>query len=185
MNLHEEIAVTAELTGTNLSESAAEIMTTELAAYPTGQVLEALKRCRRELKGRLTMAAVLERLDDGRPGAEEAWAMLPLDENSTAAWTAEMSQAFGVVLRMIDAGEMVAARMAFKETYQRLVQQARDAAQPVHWMVTLGHDPAGREGPLIAAVERGRITLKAASDLCPALPQIDAEVMLRIAGAHR
>lgn len=173
MNLHEEIAVTAELTGTSLSEAAAEIMTTELAAYPLAQVLGALKRCRREVKGRLTMAAVLERLDDGRPGAEEAWAMLPMREGDTAVWTAEMSQAFGVVVSMIDAGELVAARMAFKETYSRLVSQARDARQPVHWMVTLGHDAAGRSGPLLRAVEAGRISHEEAASHCRALPAPD------------
>ena len=75
--LAEALAVTAELTGTELSVAAAKVMATDLAAYPRQQVLGALARCRRELKTRLTMAAVIERLDDGRPGAEEAWAMIP------------------------------------------------------------------------------------------------------------
>lgn len=177
--LHEEIAVTAELTGTSLSEGAAEIMTTELAAYPRDQVLGALARCRKELKTRLTMAAVIERLDDGRPGPEEAWAMLPMREADTAVWTAEMSQAFGVAIRMIDAGEHVAARMAFKETYTRMVSQARDKRAPVEWHVTLGHDPAGRTGKLKQAVEQGRLSLSDACSYCPELagPELDLELL--------
>ena len=78
--LNEAIAVTAELTGTVLSKVAAQVMAEDLARYPEAQVMGALTRCRRELKGRLTIADVISRLDDGRPGVEEAWAMLPKDE---------------------------------------------------------------------------------------------------------
>ena len=80
VELLQALAVTAELTGTELSEPAARVMANDLAAYPVQQVLGALTRCRRELKGRLTVAAILERLDDGRPGPNEAWAMIPQDE---------------------------------------------------------------------------------------------------------
>lgn len=168
--LAEEVAITAELTGTTMSEAAAEVMGIELSAYNRAQVLGALRKCRRELKSRLTIASVIERLDDGRPGSEEAWAMIPMHESATSVWTGEMSQAFGVALRLIESGDVVAARMAFKETYQRMVQQARDKRQAVEWMVTLGHDPGGRERPLLAAVEAGRLTLGDARNYCPALP---------------
>lgn len=183
--LAEEIAITAELTATELSIGAARAMAGELAAYDRAQVLGALRKCRRELKGRLTIAAVLERLDDGRPGAEEAWAMIPMNEFTTSVWTVEMSQAFGVALRLIEAGEVVAARMAFKETYQRMVQQARDKRQPVEWMVTLGHDPGGREGPLLAAVEAGRLTLSDARNYCPALPAPCKQIEMLLRGVEQ
>jgi hypothetical protein len=47
--------------------------------------------------------------------------------------------------------------MAFKEAYQREVQQARDAGAQVRWVATLGHDVEGRERVLQLAVEKGRL----------------------------
>ena len=167
--LVEPLMLTAEVCGTDLSEGAATMIAGELAEYDRNQVMSALRKCRLELKGRLTMAAIIERLDDGRPGAEEAWAMIPFDEATSAVWTTEMSQAFGVAIRLIDAGDMVGARMAFKETYQRMVSQARDKGELVEWTVTLGHDPSRRDAALMDAVEKGRLTLPQARQYSPTL----------------
>ena len=167
--LVEPLMLTAEVCGTDLSEGAATMIAGELAEYDRNQVMSALRKCRLELKGRLTMAAIIERLDDGRPGAEEAWAMIPYNEATSAVWTTEMAQAFGVALRLVDAGDMVGARMAFKETYLRMVSQARDKGDPVEWTVTLGHDPGGRDVVLMDAVEKGRLTLREARQYSPTL----------------
>ena len=158
IDLVQAIAVTSELCGRTLSPEAAKIFVADLAPYPELQVAAALVRCRKEVRGMLTLSDVISRLDDGRPGVEEAWAMLPMSERQSAVWTTEMSLAFGIALPLIGAGEIVAARMAFKETYLRLVSQARDAARPVQWLATLGHDPAGRESVLLQAVSLGRLT---------------------------
>jgi len=165
--LLEAIAVTAELTQTVLSKAAAKVMADDLANYPEPQVLAALTRCRRELKGRLTIADVLTRLDDGRPGPEEAWAMLPRDEATTVVWTEEMATAMGVAQPLLDKGEDIPARMAFKEAYTKLVQEARDARRPVKWTASLGHDPRGREQVLTEAVERGRLPAAHVAGLLP------------------
>lgn len=178
------IAVTAELCGRVFSEAAAQVFVDDLKNYPEPQVLEALVRCRKEVRGMLTLQDVVSRLEDGRPGPEEAWAMIPIREDQSAVWTVEMSQSFGVALPLINEGEMVAARMAFKENYQRMVSQARDKAKSVHWMVTLGHDPAGREPVLREAVARGRISVEDARGYCPALLAPSEEV-LRIEGPER
>lgn len=161
------IAVTCELTGTNLSEGAARVLANDLTAYPEAQILGALSRCRKELKGRLTVADVISRLDDGRPGPEEAWAMLPRDEASSVVWTAEMSEAWGVALPLLNAGEHVGARMAFLERYRALVQCARDEAKPVRWAPSLGTNELDRERALIDAAERGRLTHEHVSGLLP------------------
>jgi hypothetical protein len=153
--LLEAIAVTAELTGTTLSEPAAKVMASDLARYPEGQLLEALTRCRRELRGRLTIADVVGRLDDGRPGPEEAWAMIPPDEAGSVVWTEEMAQAYGVACGATD---RIQARMAFLEAYRDRVRRSRDDGTPVKWTPSLGHDPAGREQALVAAMDAGRIT---------------------------
>lgn len=173
-NLIKAIAVTSELCGRTFSEAAAAVFLSDLAAYPEHQVMKALTRCRKEVRGILTLQDVVSRIEDGRPGVEEAWAMLPYSEDTSAVWTTEMSQAFGVAVRLIDAGAMVEARMAFKETYLRLVTQARDAGIPVEWHVTLGHDVRGRESVLIAAVDAGRLTYEHAKQFIPELPMKSA-----------
>lgn len=165
--LIEAIAVTAELTGTTLSKAAAKVFAEDLSRFPEAQVLGALVRCRKELKGRLTLADVIARLEDGRPGPEEAWAMLPRDEATTVVWTDEMRFAWGVALPLLDAP--VQARMAFLERYRMLVQKARDEGTPVHWEPSLGHDPHGREQVLIEAAEKGRLTAQHVAGLLPYL----------------
>jgi hypothetical protein len=176
------IAVTAELCGRTFSAEAAAVFVDDLAPYPEFQVMKALVRCRKEVRGVLTLQDVVSRLDDGRPGAEEAWAMLPLSESQTAVWTLEMSEAFGIALPLIGAGEVVAARMAFKETYQRLVSQARDAGRAVCWSATLGHDANARESVLLQAVSAGRLTLAEARSHCPELPAPHPDVLALVFG---
>ncbi|MGQ5524155.1 hypothetical protein ACUHMQ_12945 [Chitinimonas sp. PSY-7] len=94
----EALTVTAELTGTLLSEHAKAAIVEVLLKHPLGAVMSALDRCRRDLSGRLTLAAILERLEsaDGRPGPDEAWAtaLEANDENETVVWSTEMRDAF-------------------------------------------------------------------------------------------
>jgi len=161
------VSVVAELTGTELSIDAMRAMVDVLKDYPEKWTAGALKRCQRECKGRLTLADILQRLDDGRPSAEEAWAMMPRSESQTVVWTREMQEAFQIVAYVMD--DHVQARMAFKDAYNAAVSKARDGGWPVYWNVTLGHDPHGRETPVIEAVRAGRITKGYASGLLPYL----------------
>lgn len=153
------VAVTAELTGTEITEMAAKVFAMDLAEYPKAAVMTALTRCRRELKGRLTLADVLNRVAemDGRPSADEAWAMMPMDEAATVVWTDEMAAAWGVALPMVDT-DKVAARMAFKAAYQKGVDEARQTLRPVKWRASLGHDKAGREPVIRQSVQQGRLS---------------------------
>jgi hypothetical protein len=163
------LAVTCELTQTQLSPAAARVMAQDLARYPEPQVLGALDRCRKELRPReLTLSAILTRLDDGRPGPEEAWAIVSpalADERITIVWTEEMALASAPASAIID--DPVAARMAFLESYRRLVQRARDDGEEVKWTPALGWDAGGREGPLLEAVRRGRLTAQHVAGLLP------------------
>lgn len=171
------LAVTAELTGAQLSEAAARVMVMDLAPYPEEQVLRALSRCRKELRTRLTVADVVSRLDDGRPGPEEAWSMVPLDERQTIVWTEEMTAAWSVALPLLKEGDRIAARMAFLETYRTHVQRARDAGIQVKWTVSLGHDTKGRAAALEDAVRRGRIRHETATQLGYEAASIAPEVL--------
>ncbi len=172
MNLSENVvkamAVTLELTGTNLSDPAATAILTDLAAYTEPQVLAAFKRCCRELKrGQFTLNAVLERIDDGRPAPEEAWAAVPKDEAASGFLTDEMRDAYRVAWSLVQAGELIPARMAFLERYRVAVQQARDARRPVRWEFTPGTDKDGRELVILDAIEKQRITADHARALLP------------------
>jgi hypothetical protein len=166
-NLIKAIGVTLELTNTQLSDGAVKAMLADLAAYPEDQVLGALKRCCRELKSRLTLADVLSRIDDGRPGPEEAWSMIPRDEAATTFWTPEMRMAYGAARALLEHGDEVPARMAFIERYRILVQQARDAREPVTWEISPGTDKNAREIAILEAAEKGRISADAAQRLLP------------------
>jgi hypothetical protein len=168
--LLEAVAVTSELCGRTFSDAAGRMFVADLSGYPEPAVIKALAKCRREVRGILTVQDVVSRIDDGRPGAEEAWAMMPFDEAMSVVWSSEMAEAFGVCGPLLAQGEKVAARMAFKEAYSRLCAAARDAGRPVRWSPSLGHDPRGREAVLAAAVEAGRLTYDHASRICPALP---------------
>lgn len=166
-NLLKAIAVTAELTMTELSVDAARLMAEDLAQYPEEQVLKALTKCRRELKSRMSLADIISRIDDGRPGAEEAWAMIPKNESGSVVWTDEMAEAFGIAYPLIADGDTVQARMAFTEAYRDRCNKARDAGIKVKWAPSLGHDPMGREHVLMDAVEKGKLTASHVSGLLP------------------
>lgn len=182
IELLQAVAVTAELCGRTFSEPAARVFVQDLEGFPEVAVMKALARCRREVKGVLTIQDVVSRVDDGRPGVEEAWAQMPFDESQSVVWTDEMAQAFGVARGLLDSGEKVAARMAFKEAYIRLIGQARDEGRAVKWSPSLGYDKSGQEAVLADAVAKGRLDYDHAQELCPMLPPPNLNI-LALAGA--
>ena len=162
------LAVAIELTGTEISKAAARVMADELAQYPEEAVLSALARCRRELRGRLTLPDVLDRLPGNHPGPEEAWSIVAPclnDERVTVVWTDEIREAFGVALSLH--GDTVAARMAFKETYAAHVVRARMERRMPRWSVSPGTDKDARELAILDAVEKKRITVDYARAVLP------------------
>lgn len=140
-----------------------------LKTWPDDVARAVVNRCADTMKFRPSRAELLSTLQasDGRPGAEEAWAMVPKSEAETAVWTQEMAYAAGAAQPLIDAGDLIAARMAFKESYTSLVAEARANGTPVEWQVTLGFDPNGREGPIRDAITKGRISQGIAARYLP------------------
>ena len=100
---------------------------------------------------------------DGRPGPEEAWsiALQSADEAASVVWTAEIAEAWGAARVVHAAGDEVGARMAFKETYIRLVAEARKRREPVAWTPTFGTCEQRRNDALRLAVDSGRLPLTA------------------------
>lgn len=168
-SLLEAVAVTAELCGRTFTEAAARVFVHDLSAYPEEAVIKALTRCRKEVRGVLTVQDVVSRLDDGRPGPEEAWALLPVSESDSAVWTDEMAAAWNVARHLVRS-DKTAARFAFKEAYIKHVNGARDAGKRVNWTPTLGTDRYGRERVLSEAVAAGKLPLEYAQQFAPELP---------------
>lgn len=175
----EAIAVTAELCGRVFSPAAAMMFASDLDGFPEPAVLSALTRCRKEVKGFLTIADVISRIDDGRPGAEEAWAMIPRDEATSVVWTEEMAQAYGKASPLLDEGDKIGARMAFKEAYAKLVAEARDRKKPPKWTPSLGDDVNGRQLALIDAVRAGRMGIDHAANLLAGQPDLQQGLLLQ------
>ena len=176
IELIQAVAVTAELCGRVFSEGAARMFVQDLSGFPEPAVLKALSRCRREVKGLLTIQDVVTRIDDGRPGVEEAWSQMPFDESQSVVWTDEACRAFGIAAPLLAEGDKVAARMAFKEAYTRMVGEARDAGRPVTWTPSLGFDKNGHAAALSEAVSLGRLTYSHAASLAPGLPMPNATI---------
>lgn len=155
------LCATAETLGHALSASAAELMAEDLAEYGMEHIAAALRACRRELTSKLTLAAILQRIQaaDGRLGRDEAWAIALQagDERDTVLLTGEILAALQVARPILEARDKVGARMAFLSAYDRLTAQARQEAQPVKWGLSLGFDPDLRVRAIEQARDLGRL----------------------------
>ena len=170
----EAITVTAELTGTQLSGVAMASMASDLMAeFSEPAILGALSRCRRELSGRLTQSAVVERIEqgDGRPGSNEAWgiAVSAFDEGATVVLSNEIAEAMAAARPVLDSGDEVGARMAFRDAYDRIVRTARaNGVKSPTWFPSIGLDPARRVDAIQNAVAMGRLAPPQAAQYLPA-----------------
>lgn len=109
------------------------------------------------------------RLLDGRPDDNEAWAVAitSQDEGETVVWTEEMSAAFALCLPVLNSGDEIGARMAFKDAYSRLVAAARAANRPVVWSVSQGWDATRRAVAVNKAVVAGLLAAPEARLMLP------------------
>jgi hypothetical protein len=169
--LVEAIALTAEVCGQALSPAAARLLAEDLADFGGAAILNALARCRMELQGPLKTADILARLDDGRPRADEAWAMMPKSESESVVWTDEMAHAWGVALPLLGAddvaGTAATAYAEFCSAYEKAVLEARIRRVPLRWIPSLGSDVARRESVLLDAVKKRRLSVAHVRQLLP------------------
>lgn len=165
--LMSSISATAEIMGTKLQPAAITIMVEDLSEYPLNSVLSALKRCRQEISGRLTLAAIIERVHaaDGIPGADEAWALASRGEGETIVITEQIAEAMSIVRPLLNDGDSMAARMSFREVYTRIVQEARSRGVKARWFISLGHDRLGRSQAIAEAVRANKVGIDHALSL--------------------
>ncbi len=164
----EAIAATAEIMGTTISPTAAAMMLKDLSGYSHDDVIAALKIVRSG-SGRFNLKEIVDALakvcPDGRPGANEAWAMIPKSEHASAVMTEEMAQALHIAQPLIDDGDQSGARMAFIEAYKRIVDAAKLEGTPVKWFASLGFDKEESAAVVADAVRLGRLKADHAASL--------------------
>ncbi|EGY53124.1 hypothetical protein [Neisseria shayeganii] len=169
--IDEALTVCCEMTATELSAAAKAAMIEDLLVYETAQVLKALHRCRRELTGRLTLAAVLERIDTGLPSADEAFGMLVEGWRNEALTVVvpviAMKASENGAMDLFYAGDKTGARMAFRAAYERLAADVQTNGGKVDWFVSKGHDREHQTKAIMEAVQLGRLPQQKAAMYLP------------------
>lgn len=103
-------------------------------------------------------------VNDGRPTAEQAWAIaiVAVDPDATVVWTEETAQAWSCVScfytdgRVSSTDEYNASR-AFKDTYDRLVSENRANRVQAKWTASLGDDKDLRQQAVEQALSKNLI----------------------------
>lgn len=169
--LLELVYATAEVLGHEMRPAAAMLITDDLSAYPLQETRRALAMCRAELHGKLTLAAIMERMPSANAHLtpNEAWALAlrSTDEQETVIWTPEIARAFGMAQPVLAGGDKVGARMAFLAAYERELAAAKAAARQPEWLASLGHDPQRREVVINDAVAAGQLPAPKVRNLLP------------------
>lgn len=164
------LATTAELMGSELSGVALAYMAKDFQQHDLALMDQALRNVRLN-QSKFNQAAIQREIDnlspDGRPGADEAWALYPHDETASAVISNEIADAMAIAQPLIEEGDMIAARMAFKDAYNRIVTKNKQGGIAPQWFPSLGHDAEGRKHALDHAVERGRLRADHAAALLP------------------
>lgn len=181
LEIAEYLTAMAQIYDRKIDKSAALIFLEDLEGYGDEQILRALARCRKEMRTFPTVADVIARIEDGHPGVEEAWALVPKSELESACWTPEIREAYfrGAHALMSDP---IAARMAFKETYTKILAEARDQKRPARWELSLGQDMQGRKAVALKAIDRGLLSAPDVEKLVAIEDVRSNEDILRLAG---
>ena len=91
--------------------------------------------------------------------------MASRDESDTVVWTEQIAEAAGIAQPVLDSGDEVGARMAFRDAYDRIL---RERPEKPRWYPSLGSDLGRRTAALDRAVRAGLLTQSHATGLLPA-----------------
>ena len=160
------VAVTAEAIAAKVSPDAIAIICADLddGGYADSDINAAMARVRRECKGRLPLADILERLPNQPMGADAAWNKALeariWDEDTTVILPRAICASFPHELW--NQGDKIGARMAFKDIYPQARQTWGEKIQ-----VSPGWDRKNVRPALQAAVEKGLLSLERAMMYLP------------------
>lgn len=160
----------------------------DLCDIPQDRLATAFQKTRREYEyPKLPPVAFIRRMAgaasnaDGRPGPEEAWARMPKGarmEDDSIVWCEEERAAYNACRSLLLDGDLIGARMAFKERYEKELAAARSQGKSTHWIVSAGYDVEHRLITLAVAVQEKQISLQHAMNFIPGQRQDDFARML-------
>lgn len=164
------LAITADVMGTILSKEAIRLMASDLSGYGERDVVSAINQARKTHHGKLTLAAIIDRLPDRLnqpPGPEEAWKIACGSHLWNEDYTVVIQRAIFEAFPFDIWPDKIGGRMAFLEKYKRLVKKYGN-----DMTINLGWDPDNRESIITEAVERGLIPYNIAKAHIPHLPPL-------------
>jgi len=159
----------AEYHGADLSDNLMAMYVSELRMFSEEQVGEAWQNYRNfptNIK-MPTPAQLKSHMKDGRPSANEAWAMIPWNEEDSVVWSDEMRYAFATAQPLVSEGQKTNAFFAFKEVYEKKVMENRLIGKEPVWSMSPGLSKSGRDAALKEALEKNRITNRQAISIEP------------------
>lgn len=176
------IEITAEISGNPFKPQVIALMVEDLSEWEFNDIQAALNACRREVKGRLSLKDIIDRLPkkgDELPSADELWGQVLeyLTDESKSFVLPEMAfkaleSTNGGIYELATSGDKVAARMAFKAAYERLSQGFNGKVQ---YTVRLGTDKENQAAAIKTAYLENKITKDTAAAF---LPDTDEQIGL-------
>lgn len=145
-----------------ISPTAKALFFNDLKRYPLDLIEHALSAHRLDPdRGRFTptVADISSQIERRRPlqwvGADEAWAAMPKMESEPAILNQATAQALVAAGPLMAEGDMVAARMAFKNCYDRLVSRAKLDREPPQYFLSPGGTHEDQEAVRIEGQRQG------------------------------
>lgn len=167
----DELKATASIYSKDISESAIILMVNMLSKYNEQQLLSALHKHLRTGRFFPTIADIISNMVTNHPSVEEAWALVPKDEYATAVMNQVIQKAFSACCSLLEE-DPIAARMTFKEVYQKELQQAITNNEEPVWYISVGQDKNQRDSVIHEAIQKNRITLEYARNVVYDLPDL-------------
>ncbi|UOD28762.1 hypothetical protein INH39_25475 [Massilia violaceinigra] len=142
-----------------------------LCHFPRGSVTKSAENYMRTNKFKPQLADIVQgcvaQMPNAWLSADEAWALMPKSEMDSCMLTNESAQAMAAASPLLEAGDRIAARMAFRAAYERLVENAEIEGRQPAFFPSFGDDVPGRARMLGAAVRAGQYQLEAAINTVP------------------
>jgi len=168
------IGVACEVIGQEMSPAAMATIAKKLVVWDQELAIKAIERAMEEAKGRISLSDILKHLPDplGYRGPEESWSAVCVaitDEDRTIFVTDEEMKAIAVAAGPMEAGDKIAARMAYLEAYKKALAQARTNQKKAKYRISPGRDQALREQAIIDAGNNNLISRSQVVDMLPHL----------------
>jgi len=155
--------------GKVISENAMNMIFETLREYPLNAISQAIRIHCKKTKYAPAPNDIIEIINDhtGIPqvGPEEAWsiARASMDESVTSVLTQAIAEARSVAQPIFESGDSIGARMAFKETYARIIKN--NPCQS--WFISPGTDKTTSLPVIEKAIHLGRLPRSIASKFLP------------------